>query len=198
MIILGLTGSIGMGKSTTAQMLREFGLPVHDADAAVHELYRGSATAPIEAAFPGTVISGAVDRQLLAQQVLHNPAALKKLESIVHPLVSRHRDDFLSRCRAGHMAAAVLDIPLLFETGAQNLVDRVIVVTAPTELQRSRVLARPNMTPARLDAILAQQMPDIQKRAQADFIVDTSHGMLSARKQIKDILESLGLNLFHA
>ena len=194
MIVLGLTGSIGMGKSVTAQIFRDLGLPVHDADAAVHQLYQGAAVPLIEAAFPGVASRGAVDRQALAQKVLNNPQALKILETIVHPLVAKARDDFLVLCQKNHVTAAVLDVPLLFETGAQRLVDRVVVVTAPPDMQRARVLARPHMTPERFETILAKQMPDAEKRAKADFIVDTSQGVAFARQQVQDILRQIGLN----
>ena len=198
MIVLGLTGSIGMGKSVTAQIFRGLGLPVHDADAAVHDLYQGAAAPLIEAAFPGAVSNGVVDRQILAQKVLNNPEALKTLEAIVHPLVAQNRDDFLALCEKNNVAAAVLDIPLLFETGSESLVDRIVVVTAPGDVQRARVLARPHMTPERFETILAKQMPDDQKRAKADFIVDTSRGVAFARQQVQDILRQIGLNQHHA
>ena len=198
MIVLGLTGSIGMGKSVTAQIFRGLGLPVHDADAAVHQLYQGAAAPLIEAAFPGAVSNGVVDRQILAQKVLNNPEALKTLEAIVHPLVAQNRDDFLALCEKNNVAAAVLDIPLLFETGSESLVDRIVVVTAPGDVQRARVLARTHMTQERFETILAKQMPDDQKRAKADFIVDTSRGVAFARQQVQDILRQIGLNQHHA
>ncbi len=194
MIVLGLTGSIGMGKSVTAQIFRDLGLPVHDADAAVHQLYQGAAVPLIEAAFPGVASGGVVDRQVLAQKVLNNPQALKTLESIVHPLVAKARDDFLALCQKDHVRAAVLDVPLLFETGSERLVDHIIVVTAPPDVQRARALSRPNMTAERFETILAKQTTDAQKRAKADFIVDTSQGMVFARKQVQDILGQIGLN----
>lgn len=191
MIILGLTGSIGMGKSVTARFFREAGVPVYDADAAVHHLYEGEAVAAIEQAFPGTIVEGRVDRQKLGDSVLGNRDALLRLESIVHPLVRRHERRFLTRAFAQGAPVAVLDIPLLFETGGDRRVDVVVVVSAPNELQRARVLARPEMTPAKLDAILAKQMPDSEKRARAHFLVDSSHGFDSARAQVHGILRAI-------
>lgn len=194
MIILGLTGSIGMGKSTTAQMLRDEGIPVHDADESVHKLYSGAAVPLIEAAFPGCTSGGIVDRQKLGAQVLNNPESLKKLEAIVHPLVTQARQAFLAQQRASGAKIVVLDVPLLFETGLQDQVDKVIVVTAPADVQRQRVLARPNMTIERFESILAKQLPDAQKRARADYCVDTSRGLESARQQIQDILKQITLS----
>lgn len=191
MIVLGLTGSIGMGKSTTARMFAEAGVPVHDSDETVHRLYAGAAAPLIEAAFPGAVQNGAVDRGRLAKQVLGRPDALRRLEQIIHPLVRADADAFLSRHRAAGSSLVVLDIPLLFETGARARVDRVVVVTAPPEIQRARVLARPNMTDEKFAAILAAQVPDAEKRAQADYIVDTSHGLDHARAAVAGIIASL-------
>lgn len=177
MRVIGLTGSIGMGKSTTAQMFRDAGLAVLDSDAVVHEVYSGPATAKIEAAFPGTVSEGVVDRKKLAAAVLGDDAALKRLEAIVHPYVWAARAKFLAERRAAGDALAVLDIPLLFETGADKNVDVIVVVTAPEDVQRARVLARPGMTEEKFEAILAKQVPDAQKRARADFVIDTSYGL---------------------
>ena len=179
MILIGLTGSIGMGKSTTAAMFREAGVPVYDADAAVHDLYAkgGAAVGPVGEAFPGVVRDGAVDREALRQRVLGNPEALKRLNAIVHPLVGRDRVGFFQAAEAAGADMVVLDIPLLFETGGEANVDAVVVVSAPAEMQRERVLARPGMTPERLDAILAQQMADAEKRARAHFVVDTGRGL---------------------
>lgn len=190
MVILGLTGSIGMGKSTTAALLRQAGAPVHDADAAVHALYRGAAVAPIEAAFPGVTREGAVDRGLLAGRVLGDEAAMKRLEAIVHPLVAAQRDAFLAQARARRARVAALDIPLLFETGGERLVDAVVVVTAPFSVQKARVLARPGMTPERFEAIMARQIPDAVKRARAHFLIDTSRGVEAARRQAAGVLRA--------
>ncbi|WP_274626877.1 dephospho-CoA kinase [Arvimicrobium flavum] len=191
MIVLGLTGSIGMGKSTTANMFRELGVPVHDSDEAVHRLYAGPAAAAIEAAFPGTVVDGVVDRAKLTARVIGNPEALRRLESIIHPLVRADADAFLARYREAGAPMAVLDIPLLFETGGEHRVDRIVVVTAPPEVQRERVLARPGMTEEKFAAILAKQVPDAEKRRRADFIVDTAQGMEPARRAVAAIVHSL-------
>jgi dephospho-CoA kinase len=188
MFILGLTGSVGMGKSATAKMFADEGVPVHDADAAVHALYEGEAVPLIEAAFPGTTASGKVDRGKLGERVLGHPEEIKRLERIVHPLVARVHDDFLAKAERGGAKIALLDIPLLYETGGETRCDAVVVVSAPAEVQRERVLARPGMTDAKLAAILAKQMPDSDKRARADFVVDTSRGFDAAREQVRDIL----------
>jgi dephospho-CoA kinase len=191
MFVLGLTGSIGMGKSTTARLFAEAGVPVHESDAAVHRLYEGAAVPAIAAAFPGTVVGGKVDRDKLAARVLDDPAALRRLESIVHPLVRSAADRFLSEARASRAKIAVLDIPLLFETGGEDRVDAVVVVTAPPEMQRARALERPGMTVEKFEAILAKQMPDVEKRARADFVVDTSRGLAAARDQVDAILQAI-------
>ena len=191
MLLLGLTGSIGMGKSTTAAMFRAFGVPVHDADAAVHRLYTGEAAPLIEAAFPGVVKDGGVDRKALGDRVLGDAAAMQRLEAIVHPLVREAEKAFLAEARAERAAVAVLDIPLLFETHGEDRVDAVVVVTADHAVQRQRVLARPGMTEERFAQILSRQMPDAQKRLRAHFIVDTGHGMASARRQVRDILRAV-------
>ncbi|RWG76187.1 dephospho-CoA kinase [Mesorhizobium sp.] len=191
MIVLGLTGSIGMGKSTTAKMFAEAGVPVHDSDETVHRLYSGKAAPLVEAAFPGTTRSGVVDRARLAEKVLGDPAALKKLEAIIHPLVRADADTFLGRHRAAGAPIAVLDIPLLFETGGRGRVDKVVVVTAPADIQRARVLARPGMNEAKFEAILAKQVPDAEKRRQADFIVDTGEGFEAARAAVDAIIAEL-------
>ena len=191
MIILGLTGSIGMGKSTTAGMFRDAGVPVYDADAAVHELYRGAAVAPVEAAFAGVSQDGAIDRERLRQRVLGDPAALGRLESIVHPLVAAEREAFVRAAADRQEPLIVLDIPLLFETGAERTVDHVVVVSAPEPVQKARVLARPGMTPERLSAILAHQVPDAEKRQRAGFVIDTGHGLESARAQVAALLVRL-------
>ena len=191
MIILGLTGSIGMGKSTTAKMFVDQGVPVHDSDMTVHRLYSGAAAPLIEAAFPGTVKDGVVDRTILASKVLGDTAAIKRLEAIIHPLVRAEADAFLKRNLDAGTPVVVLDIPLLFETGGRERVDKVVVVTAPAEIQRERVLARPGMTAEKFEAILARQVPDADKRRQADFIIDTGHGLEPARKAVQAIIAEL-------
>jgi dephospho-CoA kinase len=193
MILIGLTGSIGMGKSTTAAMFREAGVPVYDADAAVHDLYDagGAAVGPVGEAFPGVVRDGKVDREALRQAVLGKPEELKRLNAIVHPLVGRDRIGFFAKAEADGADMVVLDIPLLFETGGHANVDAVVVASAPAEMQRERVLARPGMTPERLDAILAQQMADAEKRARAHFVVDTSRGLEPARAQVAEIIAAM-------
>ena len=191
MIVLGLTGSIGMGKSTTAKMFAEAGVPVHDSDEAVHRLYAGKAAPLVDAAFPGVLTNGAIDRKLLAGRVLGNPEALRKLEAIVHPLVRADAEAFLAHHRATDTPLAVLDIPLLFETGGRSRVDRTAVVTAPAETQRQRVLARPGMTEEKFNDILKTQMPDAKKREQADFVIDTGEGMEAARSAVRRIIAQL-------
>jgi dephospho-CoA kinase len=191
MIMLGLTGSIGMGKSTTADMFREAGVPVHDSDEAVHRLYAGKAAPLVEAAFPGTASDGVVDRVALSRHVLGNPEALRKLEAIIHPLVRADAEAFLARHRQQNAPLAVLDIPLLFETGGRNRVDKVVVVTAPAEIQRDRVLSRPGMTEEKFAAIVGKQVPDAEKRSQADFIIDTGQGIEPARQAVSRIIAEL-------
>src|SRR5258708_2543536 len=191
MFILGLTGSLGMGKSTTARFFIEEGVPVHDADAVVHRLYEGEAVAAIEAAFPGTTASGKVDRGKLAARVLDDSAALRRLEAIVHPLVRAAEARFLAEARARGAQVVVLDIPLLLETASHHRVDAVVVVSAPPDTQRQRVLERPGMTPDKLDALLARQMADSEKRRHADFVVDTSRGFAAARAQVQEILRAV-------
>jgi len=188
--VLGLTGSIGMGKSATADLFRRLGVPVHDADATVHRLYRGRAAPLIEKAFPGTVTEGAVDRARLGAAVLDSPERMRQLEAIVHPLVREEEESFLKRV-AALAPAAVLDIPLLFETGGETRCDAVLVVTAPASVQRDRVLARPGMTEAKFHAILTKQMRDEDKRTRAHFLVDTSRGFSSAEAQVRSILACL-------
>jgi dephospho-CoA kinase len=189
MILLGLTGSIGMGKSTTAKLFEEAGVPVYDADATVHRLYEGEAAPAIEAAFPGTTVNGKVDRNKLSARVVHDPAAMKALEGIVHPMLGTSRQKFLLDAEHSGASVAVVDVPLLFETGGEKRVDAVVVVTTSPEIQRARILARENMTPEKLDAILARQLPDAEKRARADFVVDTSDGLEPVRARIRDILQ---------
>ena len=176
MIVLGLTGSIGMGKSTTAKLFVEAGVPVYDADAAVHALYEGEAAPSIEAAFPGTT-------------VVHDPAAMKRLEGIVHPMLGASRQKFLRDAEQSGAPVAVVDVPLLYETGGEKRVDAVVVVTTTPEIQRQRILTRDNMTGEKLEAILARQLPDPEKRKRADFVVDTSHGLDPVRARIRDILD---------
>jgi dephospho-CoA kinase len=189
MIILGLTGSIGMGKSTTAKLFQEAGVPVYDADAAVHKIYEGEAAPAIEAAFPGTTADGKVDRNKLSAKVVHDPAAMKRLEQIVHPMLGASRQKFLHDAEQSGASVAVVDIPLLFETGGEKRVDAVVVVTTTPEIQRQRILERDNMTGEKLDALLARQLPDAEKRRRADFVVDTSHGLDPVRARIRDILD---------
>jgi dephospho-CoA kinase len=188
MVVIGLTGSIGMGKSTTAKFFAEAGAPLHDADQTVHRLYSGEAAPLIEAAFPGVTDRNGVDRGKLGERVLGDAAALRRLEAIVHPLVRREEVRFLEAAEKAGATVAVLDIPLLFETGSDRRVDAVVVVTAPAEIQRARVFERPGMTDAKFEALLAKQMPDVEKRRQADFVVDTSQGFDSARAQVHAIL----------
>ena len=189
MIVLGLTGSIGMGKSTTATLFAEAGVPVYDADATVHMLYEGEAVPAIEAAFPGTTANGKVDRNKLSARVVHDPAAIKRLEQIVHPMLGASRQQFLHDAEQSGAPVAVVDIPLLFETGGEKRVDAVVVVTTTPEIQRQRILERDNMTGEKLDALLARQLPDAEKRKRADFVVDTSGGLNPVRARIRDILD---------
>jgi dephospho-CoA kinase len=188
MRILGLTGSIGMGKSTTAKLFTEAGVPVYDADAAVHKIYEGEAAPAIEAAFPGTTVDGKVDRAKLSAKVVHDPAAIKQLEQIVHPMLGASRKKFLDEAERAGAPVVVMDIPLLFETGGEKRVDAVVVVSTDAASQRERILARGTMTNEALDAILARQLPDAEKRKRADFVVDTSHGLDPVRTAIRDIL----------
>jgi dephospho-CoA kinase len=193
MIIVGLTGSIGMGKSTTSTMFQAEGVPVYDADAAVHALYAkgGAAVAPVEAAFPGVVTDGAIDRARLSAHVVGQPEALKRLETIVHPLVGESRKVFFEAALEANAPLVILDIPLLFETGGERNVAAVIVVSAPEAIQRERVMARPDMTAEKLYAILARQLPDAEKRARADIVIDTSKGLDSAREQVRAAIAKL-------
>jgi dephospho-CoA kinase len=191
MIVLGLTGSLGMGKSTTAKMFAAEGVPVHDADAAVHRLYEGEAVPLIEAAFPGSTAGGKVDRDKLGQRVIGDAAAMRKLEAIVHPLVCRAEERFLAEAERQGAKVAVLDIPLLFETGGDERCDAVVVVSAPPGTQRARVLERPGMTEQKFQALAGKQMPDADKRARADFIVDSGQGYEAARQQVREILKAV-------
>jgi dephospho-CoA kinase len=188
MRVLGLTGSIGMGKSTTAKLFAEAGVPVYDADATVHMIYEGEAAPAIEAAFPGTTVDGKVDRNRLSAQLVQDPVAIRRLEQIVHPMLRAYHQKFLEDAERSGAAVAVVDVPLLFETGGEKRVDAVVVVTTDPDIQRRRVLARDNMTSEMLDAILARQLPDPEKRRRADFLVDTSHGLDPVRDRIQEIL----------
>jgi dephospho-CoA kinase len=188
MKILGLTGSIGMGKSTTAKLFAEAGVPVYDADATVHRVYEGEAVPAIEAAFPGTTADGKVDRARLSAKVVHDPAAIQRLEQIVHPMLRSYHQKFLLDAEQAGAPVVVMDVPLLFETGGEKRVDAVVVVTTAPEVQRERILARGTMTAETLDAILARQTPDAEKRRRADFVVDTSDGLDPVRDRIRDIL----------
>lgn len=191
MIVVGLTGSVGMGKSTTADLFRREGVPVFDADAAVHDLYRGAAVAPVAAVFPEAVRAGVIDRAVLGRRVFEDPAAMRRLEAIVHPLVAAARARFIEAARRDGAALCVLDVPLLFETGGDAEVDAVVVVSAPEPVQKARVMARPGMTEARFAAILAKQMPDADKRRRADFIIDTGRGLDEAAHQVRDVIAAL-------
>jgi len=191
MFIFGLTGSIGMGKSTTAGFFREAGVPVHDSDAVVHQLYEGEAVGPVEAAFPGVTVDGKIDRARLATKLVGTPEAIKRLEAIVHPLVRATTQRFIDAQASRGARVIVLDIPLLFETGGEKNVDAVVVVSAPAEVQRARVLGRPGMSAEKLDALLARQMSDAEKRARAHFVVDSSRSFGSARAQVHAILRAV-------
>ncbi|MGY4304926.1 dephospho-CoA kinase [Bradyrhizobium sp. USDA 4369] len=188
MRVLGLTGSMGMGKSTTAKLFAEAGVPVYDADATVHKVYEGEAAPAIEAAFPGTTVGGKVDRSKLSAKVVGDPEAIRRLEAIVHPMLRSYHQDFLDKAAESGVPVAVVDVPLLFETGGDKRVDAVVVVSTSPEIQRQRILARGTMTEQALDALLARQMPDAEKRARADFVVDTSNGLDPVRARIRDIL----------
>ncbi|CAN5118940.1 dephospho-CoA kinase [soil metagenome] len=191
MLLLGLTGSIGMGKSTTAKLFEEAGVPVYDADATVHKVYEGEAVPAVEAAFPGSTVNGKVDRQKLSAMVVNNPDAMKRLETVVHPMLRSHQLKFLDDAEKSGAPVAVLDVPLLYETGGEKRVDAVVVVTTAPEVQRERILARANMTHDKLEAILARQIPDEEKRRRADFVVDTSHGLEPVRLRIGEILREV-------
>lgn len=191
MIRIGLTGSIGMGKSTTADMFAARGVPVHDADACVHALYEGRAVPLIADAFPGTIVDGKVDRSLLSKQVLGDAGAMKRLEGIVHPLVREEEQTFLDLARLDGHSVVLMDIPLLFETGGEDRVDLVVVVTADAGIQRERVLSRDGMSEDRFQAILAKQVPDAEKRKRADFLIDTGLGMEAAERRVDEILAEI-------
>ena len=191
MIIIGLTGSVGMGKSTTAAMFAAAGVPVFDADAAVHRLYKGAGVAPVEAAFPGVTKDGAIDREELGRRVIGHPEAMTRLEAIVHPLVRDVRETFLAEARDAGSDMVVLDIPLLYETGGEADVDTVVLVSAPKAVQKARVLARPGMTEERFEAILAKQMPDAEKRRRADHVIETGDGLEAAERQVRAVIAAL-------
>ncbi len=194
MMIVGLTGSIAMGKSTAAQMFRDLGVPVNDADEVVHALYRGEAVAPVEAAFPGTARDGIIDRAELSRQLLATPERLRELEAIVHPLVRQKERAFLDGNIAAGAPFVVLDIPLLFETGAEARVDRVVVVSCAPDIQRERAMKRPGMTEEKFAMILARQVPDSQKRERADYVIDTSDTFDNTRQQVRAIVDDLTVN----
>ncbi len=192
-MMLGLTGSIGMGKSEVGRMFRSLGIPVYDADAAVHELYAkgGAAVEPVGAAFPDAVVDGAVDRDRLSRLVVGSEPAIKRLEAIVHPLVGVHRQRFLEQAAADGADIVVMDIPLLFETGGQDRVDHVVVVSAPAPIQRQRVLQRPGMTADKFEAILARQTPDEEKRRRADFVIRTDTSLEETLHQVRELVAML-------
>lgn len=191
MILLGLTGSIGTGKSTTAAMFRDLGVPVHDADAMVHDLYRNEAVAPVAAHFPEALVDGAIDRKALSAVLASAPDRFRELEAIIHPLVRARETAFLGAEGQKGSPLVVLDIPLLYETGAETRVDKVVVVTCDPAVQRERVLARPGMTEEKFALILSRQMPDAEKRRRADFIIDTGRGLEAAREQVEEIIAKL-------
>lgn len=191
MRVIGLTGSIGSGKTTTAKLFAKRGVPVHDADAAVHRLYAGAAAGAIEAEFPGVTVGGVVDRRRLAERVIGDPQALQRLEAIVHPLVRASEESFLAKTRAAGQPLALVDVPLLFETGAAGRFDVLVVVTVSPELQQARVLARPGMTEAKLRALAGRQLPDAEKRRRAHFVIDTGGGLAAAEREVDAILRAL-------
>ena len=191
MFVLGLTGSLAMGKSAAARFFKDEGVPVHDADATVHRLYESEAVPVIEAAFPGTTAGGKVDRTKLAARVVGDPAALKRLEGIVHPMVQAAEAEFLAKVQSAGATVAVLDVPLLYETGGDQRVDAVVVVSAPAEVQRARILKRDGISLDKLDALLARQLPDAEKRRRADFVVDTSGEFAATHAQLREILRAV-------
>ncbi|AKI02901.1 dephospho-CoA kinase [Hoeflea sp. IMCC20628] len=191
MIVIGLTGSIGMGKSTTSEMFRALGVPVISADEIVHELYRGEAAPLIDQAFPGTASDGVVNREILSKKLMAAPADFTRLEAIIHPLVRAREKSFIEEARADGEPMVLVDIPLLFETGAENRVDVIVVVSCAPEIQRQRVLDRPGMTLEKFEAILARQVPDAEKRARADHVIDTGGGLEAARQQVAEIVAKL-------
>jgi dephospho-CoA kinase len=191
MIVVGLTGSIGMGKSTTAALFADEGVPVNDADQVVHDLYRKEAVPEVAAIFPDAVVDGIVDRKKLSENLAKNPANFKRLEAVVHPMVRAREAAFIERHKQMGTPLVILDIPLLFETGGEARVDRIVVVSCAPEIQRERVLSRPGMTEAKFELILSRQTPDAEKRARADYVIDTGHGIDTARAQVRSILREL-------
>jgi dephospho-CoA kinase len=191
MLVLGLTGSVAMGKSTVAAFFAEHGVAIFDADRAVHGLYRGEAVPLVEVAFPGTVVDGAVDRVLLSAHVIHDRAAMMRLEAIVHPLVQKREEAFCAATAAAGRRIVLLDIPLLFEVGAESRVDAIIVVSAPAELQLQRLLARPGMDAARAAAMIARQVPDVEKRRRAHFVIDTAVSLAETKRAVSDLLRAI-------
>ncbi|MCT7667247.1 dephospho-CoA kinase [Shinella kummerowiae] len=191
MIVLGLTGSIGTGKSTTAAMFQDLGVPVHDADATVHDLYRTDAVAPVAERFPEALKDGVIDRKALSAVLAQAPERFRELEAIIHPLVRAREKAFLDAQRRNGSALVLLDIPLLYETGGDKRVDKVVVVTCDPETQRQRVLARPGMTAEKFELILSRQMPDAEKRRRADFLIDTGRGLEAARKQVEEVIQAI-------
>lgn len=191
MIIIGLTGSIGMGKSTTSDMFKALGVPVISSDETVHQLYSGEAAPLIEAAFPGTAPDGVVDRRILSEKLMAAPGEFKRLEAIIHPLVRAHEQRFLDDAAARDEKMVLLDIPLLFETGATERADVIVVVSCAPEIQRKRVLARPGMTEEKFQAILSRQTPDAEKRRRAEYVIDTGQGLEAAQQQVADIVAEL-------
>lgn len=191
MLLVGLTGSIGMGKSTTADLFREFGVPVHDADATVHDLYRSEAVTPVAERFPQALRDGAIDRTALSAILAKSPEQFAELEAIIHPLVRRREIDFVAAERARGSELVVLDIPLLFEVGGEGRMDKVVVVSCDPKIQRERVLSRPGMTKEKFALILSRQVPDAEKRRRADFVIDTGGGLEAARKQVEEVIRRL-------
>ncbi|MBB3355412.1 dephospho-CoA kinase [Rhizobium sp. BK049] len=195
MLKIGLTGSIGMGKSTVGKLFAEAGIPLNDSDAVVHDLYAGEAAPLVDAAFPGTMKDGAVDRQELGRQLALDPEGFKRLEAIVHPLVRKRETEFLERQQAAGAEMVLLDIPLLFETGAWERVDVIVVVSTDPQIQRQRVLARDDMTEQKFDMILSRQTPDAEKRRRADYLVDTSHSIAETRARVLEIVAELKMRI---
>lgn len=191
MIVLGLTGSIGTGKSTTSAMFHDLGVPVHDADATVHDLYRREAVVPVAEIFPEALRDGVIDRKTLSAILAQSPDRFRALEAVIHPLVRARETAFLAAERENATPLVLLDIPLLFETGGEERVDKVVVVTCDPQTQRQRVLSRPGMTQEKFELILSRQMPDAEKRQRADFIIDTGRGLEAARKQVEEVVELL-------
>jgi dephospho-CoA kinase len=191
MIVLGLTGSIGTGKSTTAAMFQDLCVPVHDADATVHDLYRTDAVAPVAERFPEALKDGVIDRKALSAVLAQAPERFRELEAIIHPLVRAREKAFLDAQRRNGSALVLLDIPLLYETGGEKRVDKVVVVTCDPETQRQRVLARPGMTAEKFELILSRQMPDAEKRRRTDFLIDTGRGLEAARKQVEEVIKAI-------